>query len=256
VVPASSGPEQMAMLERTLAEERSVLDLVKGDLARLSQRLPAPQREKLDSHLDGLREVERSLHAPVGGGNRGPLPGPPEALAPNSSINHPKVLDQYFAISKLALQFDVTRIITFMYASGNSQVSLGDYMPGYAKGPLHRLAHAYKTPALIEATRYYCGLTAKFINELAALKEADGSSLLDNTLVPFFSEVAQFHEHNDIPFALFGGKKLGLQGGRALRYPGRTPNDVWVDVAKLFGVEMPTFGDANLNAGPLPELFA
>jgi hypothetical protein len=256
VVPASSGGDQTAMIERTLAEERSVLDLVKDDLARLSQRLPGPQREKLDSHLEGLREVERSLHGPVVGGNRGTLPGPPEVLAPNTSINHPKVLDQYFAITKLALQFDVTRVITLMYASGNSQVSLGDFMPTYAKGPLHRLAHAYKTPALIEATRWYCGLTAKFINELGAIKEQDGSSLLDNTMVPFFSEVGQFHEHNDVPFALFGGKKFGLQGGRALRYPGRTPNDIWVSVAKLFGVEMPTFGDAALNAGPLPELFA
>jgi hypothetical protein len=75
-------------------------------------------------------------------------------------------------------------------------------------------------------------------------------------VVPFFSEVGQYHEHNDVPFALFGGKKLGLAGGRCLTYPGRTPNDVWVPLAHAFGVELPTFGDPALNAGPLPELFA
>jgi hypothetical protein len=255
LVPASTGADQQRVLERTLLEDRSVLDLVKGDLARLAPRLPAAQREKLDSHLEGLREVERSLApgsgAAIGGGT---LPGPPEALAPNTSTNHPKVLDQYLSIVKLAFRFDVTRVISFMYASGNSQVSLGDFLPGYAKGPLHRLAHAYKTPALIAATRWYCELTARFIGELAAIKEQDGSSLLDNTLVPLFSEVAQFHEHNDVPFALLGGKKLGHTGGRCLRYPGRTPNDVWTRVAPLFGLDLPTFGDAALNAGPLPEL--
>jgi hypothetical protein len=258
VVPANASADQKAELERALAEDRSVLDLVKRDLARLEQRLPGAQREKLDSHLEGLREVERGLRGT--GEGRGvtgvTLPSPPEALAPNNSLNHPKVLDQYFAITKLALQLDVTRVITLMYASGNSQVSLGDFLPGYAKGALHRLAHAYKSAALVEATRWYCGLTAKFIGELAAIKEVDGSSLLDNTLVPFFSEVAQYHEHNDLPWALFGGKKLGHEGGRALRYPGRTPNDLWVSVAARLGVDLPTFGDAGLNQGALPELFA
>jgi hypothetical protein len=177
-------------------------------------------------------------------------------VAPNISTNHKKIVDQYMQLMKLAFRLDVTRVITFMYASGNSQVSLGDFMPGYAVGALHRLAHAFKAPALIQATRWYCQLTAAFINDLAATKEADGSSLLDNTMVPFFSEVGQYHEHNDVPFAIFGGKRFGLVGGRCLTYPGRTPNDVWVGAAKAFGVDLKTFGDPALNAGPLPELFA
>jgi hypothetical protein len=257
LVPATTMGDQKAALDRALAEERSVLDVIKGDLDRLNQRLPAPQREKLDSHLNGLREIERDLSRSAGPRpGAGMLPGPPEPQAINNSVTHPKVLDQYLSLIKLALQFDVTRVITFMYASGNSQVSMGDFMPGYAKGPLHRLAHAHQTPALIQATRWYCDITAKFIAQLAAIKETDGSSLLDNTMTPFFSEVGQFHEHNDVPFILFGGKRFGVTGGRCLTYPGRTPNDVWTSVAKGFGMEMPTFGDAMFNAGALPELFA
>jgi hypothetical protein len=253
LVPASTAGDQKAALDRALAREKSVLDFIGGDLVRLQQRLPAAQRDKLDQHLSGLRELERSLARPALGGM---LPGPPEPVAPNISTNHKKIVDQYMLLMKVALQFDVTRVITFMYASGNSQVSLGDFMPGYAVGALHRLAHAFKAPALTQATRWYCQLTAAFINDLAAVKESDGSSLLDNTLVPFFSEVGQYHEHNDVPFALFGGKKLGVTGGRCLTYPGRTPNDVWTGAARAFGVDLPTFGDAALNAGPLPELFA
>ena len=256
VMPMSNAGDQAAAVQRLLAEEKSVLDLVKGDLARLEQRLPAAQKEKLASHLEGLREVERSLGGAGPGIDRGNLPGPPEALPINTSVHHPKVLEQYLSTIKLAFRFDVTRVITMMYASGNSQVSMGDFLPDHAKGPLHRLAHAYRAPALTAATRWYCELTARFIGELAAIKEVDGSSLLDNTLVPFFSEVAQYHEHNDVPFAFFGGSKLGLTGGRHLRYPGRTPNDVWVGAARKLGVDLPSFGDAQLNAGELPELFA
>ena len=255
LVPANTAGDQKVALEKALAREKSVLDFVGGDLGRLSARLPASQRDKLDQHLSGLRELERTL-THQGAIGPGMLPGPPEAVAPNISTNHKKIIDQYMLLMKLALQFDVTRVITFMYATGNSQVSLGDFMPGYAVGPLHRLAHAYKAPALIQATHWYCQLTAAFINDLAAIKESDGSSLLDNTMVPFFSEVGQYHEHNDVPFALFGGAKLGLTGGRCLTYPGRTPNDVWVGAARAFGVDLPAFGDPALNGGPLPELFA
>jgi hypothetical protein len=253
LVPASTAGDQKAALDRALAREKSVLDFIGGDLARLQGRLPAPQREKLEQHLAGLRELERTLDHPAASGA---LPGPPEPVAPNVSTNHKKIVDQYMLLMKLALQLDVTRVITFMYASGNSQVSLGDFMPGYATGALHRLAHAFKAPALTQATRWYCQLTASFINDLGAVKESDGSSLLDNTMVPFFSEVGQYHEHNDVPFALFGGKRLGLTGGRCLTYPGRTPNDVWVGAARAFGVELDKFGDPMLNGGPLPELFA
>jgi hypothetical protein len=142
-----------------------------------------------------------------------------------------------------------------MFASGNNTVSLADCVPGFTAGGIHRLAHGYKAVPLTQTTRWYTGITAAFINELGAIKESDGSSLLDNAVVPFFSEVGQYHEHNDVPFALFGGKRFGLTGGRCLTYPGRTPNDVWPGVARGFGVEMAAFGDANLNAGALPELF-
>jgi hypothetical protein len=255
LVPANTAGDQKMALEKALAREKSVLDFIGGDLDRLNQRLPAAQRDKLDQHLSGLRELERTL-THQGNLVPGMLPGPPEVVAPNISTNHKKIIDQYMQLMKLAFQFDVTRVISFMYASGNSQVSLGDFMPGYAVGPLHRLAHAYKAPALTQATNWYCKLTAAFLLEMAAIKEIDGSSLLDNTMVPFFSEVGQYHEHNDVPFALFGGKKFGLVGGRALTYPSRTPNDVWVGAAKALGVDMPTFGDPALNSGPLPELFA
>jgi hypothetical protein len=252
VVPASTTGDQKAGMDRVIAEQRTVLDFIKGDLDRLSARLPADQRMKLQHHTEGLRELERGLNrvsGPVA------LPGPPAALMVNTSVDHEKVFDQYLALVKLALQLDVTRVITFMYASGNSQVSMGDFIPGYTKGPLHRIAHAYKPMPLIQATRWYCDKTAKYLTELNDIKEVDGSSLLDNTVTPFFSEVGQYHEHNDVPFILFGGKKFGIQGGRSLTYPGRTPSDIWIDVAKIFGVDMKTFGDPQFNSGSLPELF-
>jgi hypothetical protein len=43
---------------------KSVLDFVRADLGRLSPRLPADERPRLERHLESLRELERSLSNP------------------------------------------------------------------------------------------------------------------------------------------------------------------------------------------------
>jgi len=174
-------------------------------------------------------------------------------VQPNISANHQKLLGQFFSITKLAFQLDLTRVVTFMFASGNSQVVVPG-ISGLTKG-IHPVARDYAAAPLTQATAWYCDLVAKFLLDLQTAKESDGSSILDNTIVAMSSDVAQFHEFNNIPMVLFGGSKLGLKGGRCLHYTGRTPSDVWTAVAGAFGVPMTAFGDPAYNKGPLPELF-
>jgi hypothetical protein len=174
-------------------------------------------------------------------------------VASNVSANHKKILDQFFGIIKVAFQLDLTRVVTFMFGSANSQVAIPG-IAGLTKG-IHPTAHDYSVAPLTQATAWYCDVVAKFVLELAALKESDGSSVLDNTIIVMSSDVAQYHEFTNVPMVLFGGSKLGLKGGRVLRYTGRTPSDVWTGVAGAFGVPMTAFGDPAYNKGPLPELF-
>jgi hypothetical protein len=52
------------------------------------------------------------------------------------------------------------------------------------------------------ATNWYCDAVAKFVLDLQATKDADGSSILDNTIVVLASEVGQYHEFTTIPMAV------------------------------------------------------
>ncbi len=247
-------PAQQQAAALALAQEKSVLDFVKGDLGKLSQRLPTDQKPKLDSHLAAIQEYERTLMLPTNtGGMPITIPPAPEKVAPNTSANHKKILDQYFGITKLAFQLDLTRVVTFMFGSGNSQIAIPG-IPNLTKG-IHPTAHDYLVEPLTQATNWYCDAVAKFVLDLQATKDADGSSILDNTIVVLASEVGQYHEFTNIPMVLFGGAKLGLKGGRCLRYSGRTPSDVWTAVAGALDAPMATFGDPLYNMGPLPELF-
>jgi hypothetical protein len=96
---------------------------------------------------------------------------------------------------------------------------------------------------------------AEFVQQLAAVPEGTGS-MLDNTLIYFFAETAQYHEHNDIPLALIGGKNLGNVGNRCLRYKARQVNDIGMAILKAFGTTRTTFGDPRWFHGVAPGLFA
>lgn len=253
-VPASPGVSP----EHALAQDKSVLDFLKGDLERLSRRIPAAERPKLDSHLDALREVERSLQAPVAIGAAQPPTGI-EPLAADTSANHGKIIGNHFKLIKAAFQFDLTRVVTFSYATANSYVELDKFLDtGTINGATHAITHqeaGKDSSRLLTILKWYTERTAQFIQELATTPDLDGTStLLDNTVVVFFAETSQFHEHENIPLVIFGGQKLGIVGNRVLHYKKRWSNDLWPTLAPIFGVNLPEFGDAGLNRGKLQGL--
>jgi hypothetical protein len=243
--------------EQVLAENKSVLDFLKGDLERLSLRVPTAERPKLDSHRDALSEIERSLETPVVSGAM--VPTGIEPLPVDSSANHGKVIDNHLKIIKAAFQFDLTRVVTFSYATGNSYVET-DAFGGTTgtNGAVHAITHeeaGQDSSRILEIERFYTSRTATFIQELATTPDIDGTSmLLDNTVVVFFAETSQFHEHTNIPLIVFGGQKLGIPGNRVLHYKDRWTNDLWPALAPIFGVNLPVFGDDNLNKGALPGI--
>jgi hypothetical protein len=76
------------------------------------------------------------------------------------------------------------------------------------------------------------------------------------------------HGQTDLPFAVFGGKNTRIQGGKLLKVTGgplasiangtttgnRPTNDVWLALAPIFGVDLPSLGAAKQFTGPLPGL--
>jgi hypothetical protein len=104
---------------------------------------------------------------------------------------------------------------------------------------------------------WYNEQLAAFLRTLRDTPDSDGRSLLDNTLVVSWSEIRKgTHTFDNLPIQLFGGGGGRLTGGRLMRYPDHTTNDLWLTIAQAFGQDMTTFGDAERCTGPLPDLFA
>jgi hypothetical protein len=244
-VPTSTPADRQAALQTQLAKDKSVLDFVKADLGRLQGRLPMQQRVKLEDHLTGLREYEQSLMR-AGTGGTGPvvkLPDAPPMLDSTNMANYMALCGQYHDLIKLCFQMDITRTVTFLYGQGNQSYK-----------SLHSVAHGGSADTLAAGTKEFMTMYAGFVKKLADVTEADGSLLIENTVMTMSSDVSERHNHVNVPYAVFGGAKMGIKGGRVLRYPGGASNDVMAALAKPLGVTLPggKFGDQ--SSGPLPEL--
>ena len=135
--------------------------------------------------------------------------------------------------------------------------------------------HVSDTTAwLAQIDCWYAQQTAAFLQELDATPDFDGNSLLDNTVVVYVTEVARAWDHDwrNVPFLVFGGKNTRIQGGQFIKVtdgslakvegtlgsggPNRSTNDVWLALAPIFGVNLPSLGDPKQYQSALPGLVA
>ncbi len=119
----------------------------------------------------------------------------------------------------LAFQGDVTRVSTFMYANEGSNKSYS--FIGAPEGH-HDLSHhggdSAKHDKIKKINRFHLEQFAYMLGKLKTIKEANGSTLLDNVMVVYGSGIGDGdrHNHNDLPILLAG------RGGGTLERPGGT----------------------------------
>ncbi len=233
--------------------ERSILDSVSEDVARLQGTLGAGDRRKLGAYLDAVRDVERRIEVAEAQGARDvpfmerPL-GAPAAFADHAAL--------MYDLQLLAHQTDRTRVTTFMAGhelSGRTYPEIG------VPDAHHPLSHHRNVPeALDKLTKintYHVRLFADFVARLRATEDGDGS-LLDHMVLMYGAGMSDSNSHSpyNIPVVLLGGGAGRLAGGRHVIYPerDRTPlANLHVSLLDKLGVPVERMGD---STGPLTNL--
>jgi len=126
----------------------------------------------------------------------------------------------------------------------------------------HELSHAGDGDAvaiekLVEINRWHAEQFAYMMDKLRATTEADGSSMLDNTLMLWGNELGagNTHSYKDIPWVLAGGAGGALKMGRYMQYPDQPHNNLLVSVCNAMGFDdVRTFGIPGVCTGPLGGL--
>src|SRR5439155_22885991 len=97
-----------------LQKNRSILDWVTEDMARLQKKLGSGDRTRVNQYLDSVREVERRIEKAEQQSATAQLPQIQRPLSvPENWEDHVKLM---FDLQVLAFQADITRVITFQLA--------------------------------------------------------------------------------------------------------------------------------------------
>ena len=268
-------------LARARMLKKSVLDFGLRDLDKLRTLAPHAELERLDAHEDAIRALETELDAMTGSGSMDcGLGASPEEIKPftDSAANrigngtyttttarerddeiHAKIGKLHFAVIRAAFQCDLTRVVTFQWSPGTNHVSFQGMYPGQPTSIKmhHPLSHDFNDPMapefLTNVDTWYSTKTSELLKSLLDTPDVAGGNILDNTFVPYITEVARAdHSWRDAPFVVFGGPGVGLVGNRFKKYSPRRPvNDMWLAAAKGLGAPFTTLGDQNMYTGPL-----
>jgi hypothetical protein len=244
----------MADRRAALRKRASLLDWVTEDLGSLRSKLGLADRARISQYLDTVREVERRIQRAEADTADNPLPDLDRPTGvPASYTEHAKLM---FDLQVLAMQGDITRVMTFQLAR---ETSTRVYPETGVTDPHHPLSHHGNDPEKIarmaKINQYHVSLFAYFLERLKATPEGNGT-LLDHSLLLYGSGMGNpnVHDHTNLPVLVAGGAAGGMKGGRHIRYDRPTPlANLHLTLLEKVGVRIDSFADSN---GTMDELFA
>jgi hypothetical protein len=263
-------PETM----KRVARNKSILDAVLESAKRTQGRLGAADKMRMEEFLTSVRGIEQRVTG-VSMGMGGVAcsatmkpsmatvkpDAPKQNTATYNKATHADVMNELIV---MALRCDATRIITHMLEDERSEftydhVKMRNFTatgstegngtcPEYHGGGQHGSKESFGS-----ITRWNAGKVAELATKLDAIKEADGTTVLDNTVI-FFAGAMRGSDHSchDLPVALIGGGALGLRQDQRVDLGNRPLRDLhYTMMNKVFDMQDVTEFGANLTGAPL-----
>jgi hypothetical protein len=257
----TGGASPSVLLER----RKSILDVVKQDVTELQATLGASEKQKLQLHLDSIRQFETRI-ADSGTETKVACAKPPAPSDDLSSVAKKTLADlAHLDLIVNAFACDITRLGGVQF--GNSHTWQFDTPTGL-RGELHMgIVHVQKIPAEIAIQSWLAAQFLAVCNKLKSIPEVDGSgTLFDNTLVIWTRDFgdADGHDSESMKFVVAQGDKGTYlkrnPKGRFVKVGGNKRMErILLNLAEFMGVtNFDGFGD--ISAGfkpsktPLSEL--
>lgn len=237
-------------------QDRSILDFVRQDAARLGQGLGSGDRRKLDEYLNAIREIEvRIQKIEKQDPNAVVLPSldRPGGIPPTFEEH----IDLMFDLMTIAFQADLTRVITLMIGrEGGNRTYRNIGVPDAHHGLSHHFNDPAKIDRLQKIDQHHVTQFVSFLKKLSATKDGDGT-LLDHSMILYGSSLSDGnrHDHLDLPAILAGGGAGRIHGGRHVKYKKGTPmTNLFLSMLDMAGVEPEKIGDSTGKVEHLANL--
>ncbi|MBA2355246.1 MAG: DUF1552 domain-containing protein [Acidobacteria bacterium] len=240
--------------QAALRRRASLLDAVREDITRLQRTLGPEDRTRVGQYLETVREVERRIQKAEAQTADAPLPDLDRpAGVPASYAEHARLM---FDLQVLALQGDVTRVITFQLARETSNRTYNEIG---VPDPHHPLTHhgndPQKVARMAKINAFHVSLFAYFLEKLQSTPDGDGT-LLDHSLYLYGSGMGDpnVHNHVNLPILVAGGAAGRRDGARHIAYAEPTPlANLHLTLLERAGVRLDAFADSK---GRVDELLS
>jgi hypothetical protein len=241
----STDPEERSARIR---HDRSILDFLSEDVARLQSGLGKKDQAKLAEYLDAIRDVERRIQMAEQQSSRElPTVSRPGGIPPTFTEHCKLMMD----LQVLACQCDLTRVIAFMMGrEQNTRV----YTELGISDAYHPISHHQNDPVKIAKVTQidilHTKMLAYYLDRLRSTADGDGT-LLDHSMIVYGSALSDgnVHIHNNLPVLLIGGG-AGFKMGRHIRYPVDTPiTNLYLTLLDRLKVPVDRLGDSTGKLG-------
>jgi hypothetical protein len=260
------------------ASDRSILDSVLEDARSLRRKVSKDDHRKIDEYLDSIRSIERRIKFADENSNKAiadtaladKMIRPPAGI-PN---DHGEYLRTMFDVISLAFWADATRVCTFMLDHGQSNRYF-NFIDG-VQGTWHALSHwrdasgntedddgktswssvAVKKKQYNAVVRWHHEQVAYFLGRLKSIREPDGRTLLDNSMILYGSSLSDGHTHDEknLPLLIAGAGAGTIKTGHQIKFRRPTSmSKLHLSMLRRVGVPMQEFAEAK---EPLSELDA
>jgi hypothetical protein len=278
---APMGNSDDPLVKQRIALKKSVLDGVLENAQNTRALLSSADQKRMDEFLESVRAVEqRATGVSAGMGGVGAagcqaaakptLSGiTPTSFAKNTATyNKGAHADAMNDLIVMAFQCDLTRIVTYMLEDERSEFTY-DHVPrkkfsattmtddtgmcGNYHGSQHGSQDEFAT-----ISWWNVGKVAALASKLDAIKEANGASILDNTVI-FLGGCMHGSDHScdRLPSALIGGGGGKLRTDQHVSYGKKPLRDLHFTLMNdVFGLGVADFGAAAGGGAPgkLPEI--
>jgi hypothetical protein len=280
--PIAPDPNPRSVYKRLFGQALDDLDnkisttqLLSQQYKKLQQQVSSTDRARMQSHLESVESIERRLRKSAAAKQNQISVSEPRSLDNDAAENYAELTQLQLDMLVAALRCDATRVGSLMWSGATAKV-LPVWVNGqsYTEFPFrsqmtadfHAHTHEpYVDPSkpeqaevrnkLLSVYRWYAGAVAQLLSRLQAVIEPDGSSLLDNTLVIWGSELASpnVHTFDRMPFVVAGGSQF-LKTGRYHDYAGEQHTALLATLGLALGLQDERFGHPDFARLPLYEL--
>jgi hypothetical protein len=226
--------------------DRSILDWLTHEVARVKTNLDPLDRSRLDEHLENIREIERriqKIEERNRSGETRELPTAPVGV-PDSFEEHVKLM---FDLQAVAFAGDITRVASFKL----SRDSVGRTFPESGVGAgFHGASHHGDNPQRITQfamiNKYHVSMVSYFLEKLKKIQDGD-ATMLDRSIILYGSPMGDpnVHNHRRVPIFLGGHGNGALKGHVHVSPPDGTPTaNMYLTLLHRMGINIDVFGDS------------